>query len=62
MVDPVTIIATLSSALKLGAEAYKTAKRLSAEGYYVPGLEEFEEETQELRDLPDLTPKSNEAD
>ncbi|WP_291329045.1 hypothetical protein [Desulfovibrio sp. UCD-KL4C] len=53
--DPVTL-ALVSSGLKLGFEAFQAAKRLSAEGYEVPGLEEFEKGTQELRDLPDLTP------
>lgn len=49
-------IALVSSGLKYAFEIYQTAKRLSAEGYDVPGLDEFEAGTQELRDLPDLTP------
>ncbi|TIH12757.1 hypothetical protein D0S45_17455 [Marinifilum sp. JC120] len=59
--DPVTM-SLIASGLKLGLEAFQTAKRLSAEGYDVPGLEEFEQGTQELRDLPDLTPKGKAAD
>ena len=57
--DPATLV-LISSGLKLGFESYQAAKRLSAEGYEVPGLEEFEKGTQELRDLPDLTPSTGE--
>lgn len=44
----------VSSGLGLAIEAYEAAKRLSAEGYHVPGLDEFERRTIELRELPDL--------
>lgn len=43
-----------SAGLGLAIQAYETAKRLSAEGYHVPGLDEFERRTMELRNVPDL--------
>ncbi|MEZ0576854.1 hypothetical protein [Halodesulfovibrio aestuarii] len=44
----------ISAGLKLGLKAYESAMRLSAAGYQVPGLEEFERSTKQLRNLPDL--------
>ena len=44
----------ITAGLGLGLKAYESAKRLSAEGYQVPGLDEFEQSTMQLRDLPDL--------
>ncbi|MEZ6853000.1 hypothetical protein [Halodesulfovibrio aestuarii] len=44
----------ISAGLGLGIKAYETAKRLSAAGYEVPGLDEFEHSTMQLRELPDL--------
>lgn len=59
--DPVTTIAVVEAGLRLGLQAYEQAQRLSAEGYEVPGLDEFERGTDQLRALPDLTPKDKEA-
>lgn len=47
----------VETGLRLGLQAYETAMRLKAKGYEVPALDEFERRTQELRDLPDLTPE-----
>lgn len=52
----IATVELVSSMLKVGMEGYEMAKRLTAEGYDVPGLEEFEQETAVLRALPDLTP------
>lgn len=48
------MLALAQSALRLGLEGYAAAKRLQAEGYVVPGLDEFEARTAELRNRPDL--------
>jgi hypothetical protein len=54
--DPITALALAESALRVGMEGYRMAKRLSAEGYTVPSLEEFERQTADIRNLSDLTP------
>lgn len=48
----------ITAGLGIGIKAYESAKRLSAEGYKVPGLDEFERSTMQLRNLPDL-PEGN---
>ncbi|MBG3875503.1 hypothetical protein FVW20_00290 [Desulfovibrio oxamicus] len=57
---PVELIALLESGLRLGLTAAEMAQRLCAEqgGYTLPTIEEYEAATQELRDMPDLTPAS----
>jgi hypothetical protein len=55
-IDPLTALAMIESALRVGMEGYQMAKRLTAEGYTVPSLEEFERQTMAIRNLPDLTP------
>lgn len=54
--DALTALAMAESALRIGMQGYEMAKRLSAEGYIVPSLEEFERQTAAIRNLPDLTP------
>lgn len=44
----------ISAGLGLGIKAYESAMRLSADGYEVPGLDEFKQRTMQLRNLPDL--------
>lgn len=44
----------ISAGLGLGIKAYESAMRLSAAGYEVPGLDEFQRRTMQLRNLPDL--------
>lgn len=53
-------IELITAGLRVGLAAYEQACRLSAEGYELPSLEEFEARTQALRDLPDLTPADGE--
>ncbi len=48
----------ISAGLGLGIKAYESAVRLSAAGYEVPGLDEFQRRTLQLRNLPDL-PEGN---
>lgn len=55
--DLSVMIELAEAALRIGIQGYAIAKRLNAEGYEVPSLDTFEKETQELRDLPDLTPQ-----
>jgi len=48
------IIAFISAAIKVGYTFAEIAERLSADGYEVPTLEEYEARTDEVRNLPDL--------
>lgn len=48
------LVSVASTGMKVGAEAYKIGKALAADGIEVPGLEEYEQRTQEIKDLPDL--------
>lgn len=54
-------IAIISAGLKLGLECFEQARRLSTDGIKIPGIEEFEAGTKELRELPDLTPKKEDV-
>jgi len=60
--DAVTAITIAESCLRIGLKGYEMAKRLTAEGYEVPALDEFEAVTDVLRNIPDLAePKQHEA-
>jgi len=48
------IIAFISAAIKVGYTFAEIVERLSADGYEVPTLEEYEARTEEVRNLPDL--------
>ncbi|NDV20837.1 hypothetical protein GO013_15610 [Pseudodesulfovibrio sp. JC047] len=52
------IIAFISAAIKIGYSFADITKRLTADGYEVPSLEEYEARTKELRNLPDLAEDS----
>lgn len=58
---PAELITLIESGLRLGLTAAEMAQRLCAEqgGYALPTIEEYEAATQELRDMPDLTPASS---
>lgn len=45
-------IKLISAGLKLGIKAYESAMRLSAAGYYVPGVDEFHRRAAQLRTSP----------
>lgn len=59
--DATIIIPLLSTILRQAPTAYETAKRLSAEGYEVPGLDEYEAETDRIANLPKLDTDDSEG-
>ena len=48
------ICAFISAAIKIGYSFAEITARLTADGYEVPTLEEYEARTEEVRNLPDL--------
>lgn len=48
------LINYITAALRLGYTFAEIAKRLTADGYTVPSIEDYEAQTSRLRELPDL--------
>lgn len=61
-VTAAVIIPIISSILRQAPAAYDAAKRLSAEGYEVPGLDEYEAETDRIANLPKLDTGEGESE
>ncbi|MBI9080847.1 MAG: hypothetical protein JEY79_14050 [Pseudodesulfovibrio sp.] len=55
--DVTAIISFITAAIKIGYTFADITARLTADGYEVPTLEEYEVETEDLRNLPDLAEK-----
>jgi hypothetical protein len=61
-VNAISLLAIVESGLRVGASAAEIARRLCDEhgGYQLPTVQEFDEQTRQLRELPDLTPQKRE--